>query len=119
MNGLAGYRIGAEDAASGNYAGQSVRAVGKLVSFDGNTAQLQLAGEGPTLAVSGAGLQEKLAVGGGDVPTGRCYFEAIGMLQAGGLTQHAVTYMGDNFDIDMYKQMLALTKQVPDLFHGH
>ena len=25
----------------------------------------------------------------------------------------------DNFDIDMYKQMLALTKQVPDLFHGH
>ena len=106
-------RIGAEDIGAAQ--GQNVRAMGKLLPFAGPPAQLQLAGEGPPLAVTGHGLDEKLSQGG-DVPVNKGYFEAIGMLQAGSLQMMQMVYMGENVDMGMYAQMLALTKQVPDLF---
>jgi hypothetical protein len=48
---------------------------------------------------------------------GKGYYEVIGTLQANGtITQLTAVRMGDNFDISMYAEMVALSHQFPDIF---
>ena len=48
---------------------------------------------------------------------GKGYYEVIGTLQAdGSITQQMTVFMGNNFDMGLYEEMVKLTYQYPDIF---
>jgi len=105
-------RIGASDLQSGQFQGQTVRAVGRLVRIDGGHVHLQLAGEGPNVLVdsSASGLFTHEAVN-------KDFFEVIGSLQAENyLSSMQCVHLGDKFDMDLYAEMMSLTHQFNDVF---
>ena len=111
-------RITSEHLGQGQFQGQSVRAVGKLLAMDPASAkvQLQLAGpEGspPATVDCPNGDLERFDAG----EMGKGYYEVIGTLQAdGSITQQMTVFMGNNFDMGLYEEMVKLTYQYPDIF---
>eukprot|EP00310_Coccolithus_braarudii_P020985 CAMPEP_0183346280 /NCGR_PEP_ID=MMETSP0164_2-20130417/11446_1 /TAXON_ID=221442 /ORGANISM="Coccolithus pelagicus ssp braarudi, Strain PLY182g" /LENGTH=110 /DNA_ID=CAMNT_0025517531 /DNA_START=63 /DNA_END=395 /DNA_ORIENTATION=+ len=105
-------RIGAAQLQTGQFQGQTVRAVGKLVNIDGNFVHLQLAGEGPVAIVdlNSSALFTHEAVN-------KDYFEVIGALQAENvISPMATVHLGEKFDMDLYTEMMGLTYQFDEVF---
>eukprot|EP00324_Dicrateria_rotunda_P000067 CAMPEP_0206167632 /NCGR_PEP_ID=MMETSP1474-20131121/29028_1 /ASSEMBLY_ACC=CAM_ASM_001110 /TAXON_ID=97495 /ORGANISM="Imantonia sp., Strain RCC918" /LENGTH=166 /DNA_ID=CAMNT_0053572407 /DNA_START=26 /DNA_END=527 /DNA_ORIENTATION=- len=105
-------RITAAHLTHGQFTGSPVRAVGKLVADNGASVQLQLAGEGPLATVlcpSGTAAYQGYMEKG--------YFEVVGTLNGDStISQMQMAFMGENLDMPMYEQMVALTHQFPDMF---
>uniref|UniRef100_A0A7S3AQ41 Replication factor A protein 3 n=1 Tax=Haptolina ericina TaxID=156174 RepID=A0A7S3AQ41_9EUKA len=105
-------RITAQHLQTGQFNGRLVRAVGKLVNEDGNIATLQLAGEGPTASIHCPGGTSEFSG-----MSGKGYYEIVGTLNHDGtIAQMQTVFMGENFDLNMYAEMVTLTHQFPDLF---
>ena len=48
---------------------------------------------------------------------GKGYYEVIGTVQQDGtITEMTSAYFGENFDMGMHEQMVALSHQFPDIF---
>ncbi|KAL1507143.1 hypothetical protein AB1Y20_007996 [Prymnesium parvum] len=105
-------RITAQHLQTNSFQGQMVRVVGKLVGEGDNSVTLQLAGEGPPAIVHCPG-GTQLFKG----HSGNGYFEVVGTLNADSTVSSMQTvYMGENFDLGMYAEMVTLTHQFPDIF---
>mmetsp|Transcript_31071 Transcript_31071/g.99368 ORF Transcript_31071/g.99368 Transcript_31071/m.99368 type:complete len:115 (-) Transcript_31071:278-622(-) len=108
-------RVDATDYHSGQHSGRMVRVTGKLLSVEGDRAQLEMAGGGAPAAVvfndaSLAAEFDASLVGSG-------HFEVIGTLQGDATLQAAqVVNLGTNFDMGMYGEMLSVSKRFPHMF---
>eukprot|EP00320_Phaeocystis_rex_P019785 CAMPEP_0119063176 /NCGR_PEP_ID=MMETSP1178-20130426/6581_1 /TAXON_ID=33656 /ORGANISM="unid sp, Strain CCMP2000" /LENGTH=177 /DNA_ID=CAMNT_0007044515 /DNA_START=39 /DNA_END=573 /DNA_ORIENTATION=+ len=112
----ASVRISSQHLQSGQFSGQQVRAVGRLVSHNGDTVTLQLAGEGPPATVH-CGHDRSWEDKSDQI--GKGFYEVIGTLQAdGSIVSMTTVSMGDNIDMAMYSEMVTLTHQFPDLFES-
>ncbi|KOO29784.1 DNA replication factor a subunit ssb3 [Chrysochromulina tobinii] len=108
-------RITFEHVNSPQFQGQSVRAVGKLVAMDDGHVQLVLAGShegGPVTTIVCPNGTHKYS----PETMGKGHYEVIGQLQSGQIMEMTSVYMGDNFDMGMYADMVSLTHQFPDIF---
>jgi len=106
-------RITSQHLQTGQYQGQTVRAVGKIVGIEPDCFKIQLAGEGPVATV--------LQVGGvgifGTEAVNKEYYEVIGSLQQNNvITAMQCISLGDSFDMDLYAEMTSLTFQYPEMF---
>uniref|UniRef100_A0A7S2BNR4 Replication factor A protein 3 n=1 Tax=Haptolina brevifila TaxID=156173 RepID=A0A7S2BNR4_9EUKA len=106
-------RITSEHMQAAQFQGQRVRAVGRLTNVADDQIQMQLAGpEGPPTVVFCSNSMHKYSP---DTVGKGCY-EVIGTLSNGSITEMQTVYMGDNFDMGMYAEMVSLTHQFPDIF---
>ncbi|CEI97015.1 hypothetical protein RMCBS344292_11158 [Rhizopus microsporus] len=88
------------------YVGKTVRLVGKITSFSGNTAVLEASDHGQVLVNLN-----------GESQWGTQYVEVIGQVdQDFTIREFKTTNMGDNFDLDLANKVVEFGQRCPEIF---